>query len=476
MEQLAAMRRGELSPVELTEHYLDRIQAFDAVLGAYVVVCEDVARAEAKTAERIYLNDPSDSWPALLGLPVPIKDLHATAGVATSQGTHVLRADVPEADGHTVGLLRRAGTVLLGKTTASEFGVMCFSVNPTTGSEAVTPYDTARYSSGSSGGAASAVAAGLAPVAHASDGAGSTRSPASATGLVGYKPSRGVCSPQPWLSWAATACDGTVARTVTDAALLADVMNEPAPGDLWPDPRPRDQRSMVAALTAGTRRLRVGFWTATGVAGVTPDPSAAAAVQELAAHLAEQGHHVEPAEVPWTHDEAFRRALWMRFCGRVRVAADALPETGEPRRHVPFIEHLLSASRELSMSDSLVADAALAQHASAVLRNTSDYDVLLCPTVSGPAPNLGWFEANGVERVFDRMLDWSCATPFANLTGQCAMSLPLAWTSDGLPVGVQLTMQVGHDAELFALAASVERQLPWAHHQAPHMSREAEAR
>jgi amidase len=188
-QQLEAMRAGNLSPVELTEHYLDRVARFNQELGAFVTVTASLAREEAQAAEQRYLRDPSTTWPALLGLPVPVKDLHATRGVETASGTAAMPPIIPTADAWTVGLIRSAGAVLTGKSHTSEFGLTCYTEN-SSGLTAVTPFDTNRYSSGSSGGAATAVSAGLAPVAHGSDGAGSIRTPASATGLVGYKPSR----------------------------------------------------------------------------------------------------------------------------------------------------------------------------------------------------------------------------------------------------------------------------------------------
>ncbi|MDS0136063.1 MULTISPECIES: amidase [unclassified Amycolatopsis] len=186
--QLAALRAGDLSSRELTEHYLGRIEKLDGELGAFATVTPDLALDEAARADRRIAR--GERAP-LLGLPLGVKDLHPAAGVRTTFGSAALAGFVPAADGWTVGLLRQAGAVFVGKTNTAEFGATCYTESDVTGRPAVTPYDRTRYASGSSGGAAAAVAAGLLPLAHAGDGAGSTRTPAATCHLVGVKPSRG---------------------------------------------------------------------------------------------------------------------------------------------------------------------------------------------------------------------------------------------------------------------------------------------
>lgn len=228
--QLRALRTGDISSRDLTEHYLTRIDRLDGELGAFVTVTPEFAIDEADRAdERLARGE----WSPLCGLPLGIKDLHATAGIRTTWGSVALADYVPADDSWTVGLLRRAGAVVLGKTNAPEFGATCFTENDVTPRPAVTPYGPTRYSSGSSGGSATAVAAGLLPVAHGSDGAGSIRTPAATCHLVGVKPSRGLVSPAPASSFFSTGTEGPIARTVEDAALLLDVMAQPWPGDLY---------------------------------------------------------------------------------------------------------------------------------------------------------------------------------------------------------------------------------------------------
>lgn len=454
-EQRDALRDREISSRELTEHYLARIHRLDAGLGAFVTVTGDLALREAARAdERLAAGDRTP----LLGLPLAIKDMHLTAGVRTTLGSAALAEHVPTADGWTVGLLRQAGVVLLGKRSSSEFGATCFTRNCLTGVPTVTPYDATRSSSGSSGGAAAAVAAGLVPVGHASDGAGSTRTPASTCYLVGVKPSRGLVSMAPAGGFLSFGTEGPLARTVTDAALLLDVMARPWPGELygW-----AASGTFQEAIGQRTRPLRVAAWTDTGVPGVGPHPEAVAAVRRTAALLVELGHEVHKISVPATYDDVMRDALARMFAVSVSAAVQlAVPSE---RLHVltPYTEELLARATELGAADVLDLQRVIAQYASTFLTALSRFDVALTPTTNGPPVPVGHHEAAGPSGVFDRMLAWSCYTPWANFTGQPAVALPSHLDDNGLPHGVQLVGRARHDAELLNLAAQLESACLW---------------
>jgi amidase len=451
-EQLRALDTGEVSSRDLTAHYLERVERLDGELGTFVTVVPDRALEEAAGAdERRAKGDRSP----LLGLPLGIKDLYATAGVRTTFGSAALADYVPPADGWTVGLLRRAGAVLVGKTNTAELGASCYTDNDVTAQPAVTPFDVTRYASGSSGGAAVAVAAGLLPVAHAGDGAGSTRTPAATCHLVGVMPSRGlVSSAVPSTSLAATTIEGPIARTVADAALLLDVMAQPwaGDGDGW---RP-DGRFVDAVKRSPHRPLEVALWTDTGLTDCEPHPQAVSAVERTAAVLRGLGHTVREIAIPARYDEPVQEALRTWFASSVDVAVS--PTVPDERRHLllPYTRYLVEQGAALSGRDVLAAYAVLARYASAFVAAMDGFDVALTPTTNGPPVPVGHFLTGGVERVPELMLAWSCYTPWVNFTGQPAMSLPSHLDSDGLPHGVQLVGRRRHDEELFSCAAQLE--------------------
>jgi len=453
VDQLALLTAREITSVELTGHYLARIDEHDADLGAFLTVDPELALAEAERADA-RRTTPGAELPPLLGLPVPIKDLSPTAGVRTTFGSAAFADYVPPADSWTVGLIRSAGAVLLGKTNVPEFGPTCYTENDLVG-PALSPYGIGRYASGSSGGAAAAVAGGLAPLAHGSDGAGSVRTPASACGLVGFKPSRGTVSQFPQVAFAALGIEGPLARDLADAALLADVMAVPPSGELWPDPRPACAPTLSASLReAPTRALRVAWWTDPGVDGVEAHPAVVDAVATAAAELGVLGHAVSEIPCPVPMDERVIDALVMRFASAIANAATMVP----PDRHAllrPLSHWFLDRARTSSAADAAAAEAVMAAYGAMSLVALADYDVVLCPTASGPPVPVGWFSEGGLDDEPRRMIGWSSGTPFANITGYGALSLPLAWTRDGLPIGVQLAMAPGRDHELFAVAASL---------------------
>src|SRR5215471_14841851 len=257
LEAAAAVRRGEVSPVELVEHALDRISRLDGGLGAFVTVTADAALQQAKVAEHAVLaaDDPGN-LPPLLGVPIAVKDLNLTKGVVTKLGSRLYRDFVPDFDDYVVESLRNAGAISVGKTATPEFGLACYTETDI-GPPARNPWDLSRTPGGSSGGSAAAVAAGLIPLAQGSDGGGSIRIPASVCGLVGLKPSRGRVSKGPLdVDSTRLAVYGPLARTVRDAAAFLDVVAVPRPGD--PDPLPPPAESFLSACDREPGRLRIG--------------------------------------------------------------------------------------------------------------------------------------------------------------------------------------------------------------------------
>src|SRR5215469_1514492 len=238
LELSAAIAEGRLSPVEITDHYLDRIDRLNEQTGAFYTVTADLARQQATEAEKLVIEskrsgEDTAALPALTGVPIPIKDLNMVAGVRLTFGSAIFADNVAVEDDYVVAELRKAGIVITGKTATPEFGLPCYT-ETRIGPPARTPWDLGRSSGGSSGGAGAAVAAGLAPAAQGSDGGGSIRIPSSVCGLFGIKPTRGRISRGPMIpDLVGLSTDGPLARTVADAALLLDAMTGNHPGDMY---------------------------------------------------------------------------------------------------------------------------------------------------------------------------------------------------------------------------------------------------
>lgn len=466
LEQAAAIRRREVTPSELVEHYLARIEAYDRQIHAFVTLTRQAARTAAAAADKEVAVDPS-GVPALHGVPVAIKDLTLTKGVRTTLGSAVFANHLPVVDADVVTALRAAGTISLGKTSVSEFGNSLYC-EPPSGSATRNPWDLSRTAGGSSGGAAAAVAAGLASAAEGSDGGGSVRIPASICGLVGFKPSRGVVSSGP-LGFGAFGLPthGPLARTVADAAALLDAMAEPMPGEPHLPPAPPEGGYLAATRRPDPgRRLRIGRWTTPVLAEVTEvtvDPDCLAAVNATASALAGAGHEVESVEPPLgvENEERFE-VLWRALALATPVPSDREGELQELTRW------LRARGREVTVPRLLMTLAELQAQVRAGARRLSGFDLLLSPTLAAPQASVGWFTSAGdPAEDFARQKRFSpyCAT--YNLTGAPAASLPVGTTASGAPVGVMLAAQPGQDGLLLQVSAWLEQALPWHHRHPP---------
>lgn len=448
LEQAAAIRRGELSPVELCEHYLARAERHGDTVGAFVTLAPDLALAQARTAER------APGAGVLHGVVVPVKDLHPVAGVRCTWGSAAFAEHVPDADDRIAAVLRAAGTVMLGKTNTPEFGMTAWTES-LVAPPARTPWDLTRSAGGSSGGAAAAVAAGLAPVAHGSDGGGSVRGPASACGLVGLKPARGVVSGGPAGETVGLATSGAIARSVRDAAALLDVLSLADPGSPPPGAAPSGGYRAAAEREPG--RLRIGRFRTPPLADVPLHPDVIAGYEDASGLLASLGHEVEDVAPPFTAAEAVSFGpVWSVLGGLAPVPPERegllMSITRWHRRNAAEIGGLEYAGSVARLQ-------AVAYRARERL---AAYDAILSPTLAQPpvavgalrddADPAGSFEA---EKAY---------SPFAaawNVLGLPAVSLPLHWTGAGLPVGMMLAARPGADADLVALAAQLEEARPW---------------
>ena len=462
LEQAAAVRSREVSPTELVAHALRRVEALDAGLGAFLTVTPERALAAARRAER-RLREGGD-LPPLLGVPTAVKDLNNTAGVRTTFGSSVLADNVPTVDDAVVTRLAEAGTISIGKTNTPEFGFPCYTDNALVG-PARCPWDPGRLAGGSSGGAAVAVAAGMLPVAQGSDGGGSIRIPASVNGLVGLKPARGRVSNAPLGSdVTGLGTNGPLARTVRDAAALLDAMAGPVTGDpAWAPPLPPGE-TFLGAADRPVGRLRIGRYLETPTADAGLEPAVQTAFDDAARLLEELGHEVEDVPPGLLGPDvltAFER-VWSLSGTLLPVPPERI---GELR---PLTRELRARGLALSAQQAMEALTALRLFARRFVTATDRYDVLLAPVTTMTPRPLGWFDADGDGAAdFDRQERYAAFTAVFNVTGQPAVSVPLHWTDDGLPVGTMLVGRPADEVTLLSLAAQLEAAHPWAHRHPP---------
>jgi amidase len=455
LELAALVRAREVSPVELVELYLLRIERLDPQLNAYVTVDAEGALAAARAAAASAPGGPFH------GVPIPIKDLTETAGLRTTYSAKAHAHNVPARDAAVVRRIRDAGFVVLGKTNTPELGTIGVTESELNG-DCRNPWDPSRTPGGSSGGAAAATAAGLCPLAHGTDGGGSIRNPSSCCGLVGVKPSRGRVSPAPYGSGSlGLGTSGPIARTVRDAAALLDVLAGSEAGDSYAAPEP--QRPFLAEADAEPGRLRVAV-TVEPPAQVAVDPTCVAAAHGAAELLAELGHDVRAGTPPWQSDEMIVHfvRVWQVGPATAGIADLSLLE--------PINRALAEDARATPSPDQVQSIMRLQQLARRVVAFWDDVDVVVTPTLALPPVPIGWTfeETDGDARLaFARQMLFTPFTPLVNVTGQPAMSLPLHWSEAGLPIGVQLVGRPFAEATLVRLAAQLEQARPWAARRPP---------
>jgi amidase len=453
VEQATAVRTGELSPVELVEHYLSRIDRLNDTVGAFVTVTAERALDQARAAAAAVA--AGDELPPLHGVPIAIKDLNLTAGVPTRFGTAAWEPLDLGIDDFVVTKLTAAGLISLGKTNTPEFGLPCYT-EPEVAPPARTPWDLARSAGGSSGGAGAATAAGLLPAAQGSDGGGSIRIPASVCGLFGIKPARGRVSNapvSPEISGLAT--NGPLARSVRDAAALLDAMLGPAPSDwIWAPP---PATSYLAACDDEPHGLRIGRYATPAVEGAVVDDDCLAAYDAASRQLESLGHTVVD------HTPAFGPDLFPSFMAIWASEFASLPISpdDEPKLR-PLTRWVREQGRTLSGPDVYAALGALRGVARAEIEATQQYDAVLTPTLAQPPALVG-----GIRNDDDPAEDFAAQsrfTPFTapyNMSGQPAVSIPLHWSAAGLPIGIQLVGRPGDETTLVRLAAQLEAAAPW---------------
>ena len=453
----AAISARQLSPVEVTNHYLRRTEELNAQVGAFYTVTADLAQEQARAAEKAVMEcSESAPAPALLGVPIPIKDLNMVDGVRQTFGSAVYEDYVAAGDDYLVAAIRSAGAVITGKTATPEFGLPCYT-ETVIGPPARTPWDLTRSAGGSSGGAAAAVAARLAPAAQGSDGGGSIRIPSSVCGLFGIKPSRGRVSEGPIVpDLFGLATGGPIARTVADAALLLDVMSGNHPGDMYTLPPLPDGETFLGCARRAPGRLRIGRTLTPVVEGAVVHPDCVAAYEEASALLSELGHDVADVTLPIGPDVVpYFETLW--------YAHATLAPIGPARedRLLPFTRYMRERGLAIGAAELIFAQAYLQAVLRPALAAMNAYDAILTPTLASPPAPVGYFTEVGPAENFERQKRFTPFTAAYNLSGQPAVNLPLHWNADGLPIGVMLAGRIGAEGTLISLSAQAEQARPW---------------
>jgi len=459
-ELAARIRSGELSSREVVQASLDRIEAVNPAVNAFVDVFAEEALAAADAVA------PGDERP-FAGVPIGIKNNRPVAGKRLTLGADFAGDFVPPYDNNATAKLREAGFVIVGTTTLPEFGLL-----PTTETKRFgptrNPWDPSRTPGGSSGGSAAAVAAGMLPIAHANDGGGSTRIPAACCGLVGLKPQRGRISNAPEAGEVFLVQDGVLTRTVQETAELLDVLAGPVLGDASWAPPPAEPFAVAARREPGRLRIAVTTETATGTPVSDEDVRATRATAELLASL---GHEVVEDAPPWAVPGVLE--LFTASFGPAVSSVIALmtvingrePAEGELE---PITAAVYGLSKSIDAVSALGAGYQLQAFARAIVQWTAQYDALLTPSLAEAPLELGTLQA--FENPMDGFTRSGAFTPYAamsNITGSPAISLPLHQREDGLPLGVQLVGQPAGEGALLALAAQLEAALPWADRRAP---------
>ncbi|WP_017304870.1 amidase [Spirulina subsalsa] len=447
LEQAQLIRTGEVSPLELTQFYCDRIAQLNPHLGSFFYVAEEqaIAEAQAKT-EQLRQTNPQD-LPPFFGVPTAIKDLNPVAGMPFTCGNLAMKDNIASYDDGIVQKLKGAGFTILGKTASSEFGAWPY-VEPPGFPPSRNPWNLDHTSGGSSGGAASAVAAGLCAVAQGSDGGGSIRTPAACCGIVGLKPSRGRVTHAPagdYLNGIAT--DGILTRTVADAAALLDVMSGYVVGDPYWLPAP--PQPFLEALNHPPQSLRIAFSTQITPIGPASEPGQQA-VRQTVQHLAEMGHHLTEASPDFTGlTEPFIR-VWQAGTAFSGLPLEALS---------PMNQWLVQQAG--SAGDYLQAVLQMQVIARQIVAFFESFDLLVLPVHLHAPPRVGEWADLSPEATLEKIIQWIAPCPGVNAAGLPAIALPVLFDPQGLPVGVQLIGKPADDGTILAVAAQLEQRQPW---------------
>ena len=456
------VRKKEVKPIELVDAAIERVERLNPTLNAVITPLFDQAR---KAAAGDLPQGP------FTGVPYLLKDIGAVlGGVRMTMGTAFLQDFIPDHDSELVIRLKRSGLIIVGKTSTPELGIL-----PTTESRFLgrtrNPWNPDRTTGGSSGGSAAAVAARIVPAAHANDGGGSIRIPASCCGVFGLKPTRARNPLGPDLGdmFGGLVAEHAVTRSVRDSAAILDATSGPDIGDPYWAPPPA--RPFLQEVGANPGKLRIAF-TASGAAGIDVHPDCIEAAKDAAKLCADLGHEMEEASLP-VNRELIKQAFMVLWTAGCAWTIDGL---GLARGKKPSSEHfepltwaLYEMGKKESASSYLLSLTLLQRIARDLARASLKYDVWITPTLAEPPVPLGAFDSPPEKPLhgYRRAETFVPFTPICNITGQPAMSVPLFWNREGLPVGTHFIGKFGDEATLFRLAAQLESARPWAGRRPP---------
>lgn len=453
LQQAQLIRSKEVSPLELVQLYLERIERLDSLLGSYYTVATEMAVADGKAKTQQLANADISQLPPFFGVPIAIKDLNSVRGIPCTYGTPVLKDKIAAYDEGVVGKIKQAGFIILGKTATSELGSLPYT-EPPGFPPTRNPWNLDYTPGGSSGGAAAALAAGLSAIAQASDGGGSIRGPAFCCGLVGLKPARGRISYAPVGDHqSGIATNGVLSRTVADAAALLDVMSGYIPGDPYWLPNP--EIPFLAASRQIPPQLRIAFSSAVQPIGVAAEVCRNA-VEETGKLLAQMGHIVEEGCPDFTGlIEPFKK-VWQAGITAAGIPLSLLSpmnrwigeQSGSAGEYLQAVAQMQIVSRQ-------------------IVGFFSNFDVLVLPTYMYPTIRIGeWADLSPAETL-ENIIKWIAPCPPFNASGLPAIAIPTGFDGNGIPVGIQLIGKPAAEATLISLAAQLEIAKPWIHQRPP---------
>jgi aspartyl-tRNA(Asn)/glutamyl-tRNA(Gln) amidotransferase subunit A len=447
----AKIRAKELSPAEVVEAVLRRLEALNPRLNAFTLIQAEEAREQARGAEAAALR--GDDLGPLHGVPVSIKDNVPMAGKPLTYGSRLLRDNIAREDAPTVTRIAQAGGIVVGRTNTPEFAWRGSTDNRLFG-ETRNPWDLGRTAGGSSGGAGAAVAAGLAPLALGTDGAGSIRIPASFCGIVGHKPSFGRVPFFPSAGANELAAHaGPMTRTVRDAALFLDVLAGPDERDRFSLPATGER--FLAATEGGVRGWRVAWSPDLG--HIPVDPVVRQIAEQAVRAFSELGADLDAPDLRMSDPEPILGVLYPS----AQAAGHALRPAEEHAEMDPGLVEIARRGARLSAVDVGRAMVARAAFWDQMWRAFERFDILVTPTIAVPPFETGIVGPTEVDGRPVVHLGWTLAYPF-NLTGQPAITVPCGFTEDGLPIGLQIVGRRHADAAVLRAAAAFEEARPWA--------------
>ena len=448
LELAQLIRLRELSPLELVEVYLERIERLNPQLGSYFTITADLAVADAKIKTELLTT--TSELPPFFGVPISIKDLNAVANVTCTYGNPALLNNIANDDDGVVTKIKQAGFIILGKTATSELGSFPYS-EPTGFPPARNPWNLAYTPGGSSGGAAASVAAGLSAIAQGSDGGGSIRGPAACCGVVGIKPAKGRVTKAPvGENLGGIAVDGPIARTVADAAAMLDVISGYVTGDpYWlSDPQP----SFLNATEVKLNPLKIAFSTKIMPFGEA-DINCQQGVLKTVQLLEQFGHQITEQYPDFSRLIEPFKVVW-----QAGVAVAGIPSAALQ----PLNRWLLAKNG--SVGEYLQALAQMQIVSRQIVAFFDTIDVLVLPVYLHSPIRVGEWADLSPEETFAKIVHWVAPCPVANATGLPAIALPMGFDNNGLPISVQLIGKPAAESTLISLAAQLEAANPWIQH------------